>query len=134
MFFIQLPFIAEWFWSRNDFLYYARGISKTLNSEAQKQFPKEKYIEAWSKPNAFRSMLNWYRAGLRNITHVDKTPITVPTLLIWGKRDPFLKFEMAAPSIHLCNNGTLEYIEGAGHFVQHDSPEIVMNMIKNYIQ
>ena len=133
MFFIQFPFLAEWLWSNKKFEYYAKGIRNCLKRDAREKFPIEEYREAWLQPRAFTSMLNWYRAAFRNFRYVNKTPITVPTLLIWGKKDRFLDFRMAKPSIDLCNNGKLELVEGGGHFVQHDAPLEVTKFIKNFI-
>ena len=43
------------------------------------------------------------------------------TLVIWGKRDHALEFNMVQPSVDLCDDGQLLMIEHATHWVQHDA-------------
>ena len=59
--------------------------------------------------------------------------IHVQTLLIWGARDCFLGRQMAQPSIDLCDNGRLEMIKKASHWVQHEEPERVNQLILDFI-
>lgn len=79
-------------------------------------------------------MVNWYRAALRySARQAAATRIRVPSLLIWGARDCFLGQEMAQPSIELCDNGRLEIIEEATHWVQHEEPRRVNQLIFEFI-
>ncbi len=89
-----------------------------------------RYRTAWSQPGAITSMVNWYRA-LR-FKQVEKNPaqnIEIPTLMIWGKLDPHLMWQMAPESIALCNNGRLELVEDATHWVHQDKPEEVNRLL-----
>jgi len=45
--------------------------------------------------------------------------------MLWGARDVALGREMAEPSIALCDDGRLVFLEDATHFVQHDEPDRV---------
>jgi pimeloyl-ACP methyl ester carboxylesterase len=60
--------------------------------------------------------------------------IKVPTLLIWGAKDRFLGREMAQPSINLCDQGQLVFIEEATHWVQHEEPDRVNHLILEFLQ
>ena len=94
----------------------------------------EQYRQAWSQPKAYRSMLNWYRAMIQKPpTPPISTRITVPTLLIWGAKDRFLGREMAQPSIDLCDDGRLIFIEEATHWVQHEEAERVNELIDSFL-
>jgi pimeloyl-ACP methyl ester carboxylesterase len=85
-----------------------------------------RYRAAWSQPGALTAMLNWYRAlVLRSSSGVPRTKIQAPTLMIWGKRDPHLMWQMAPESIAMCENGRLEILEDATHWVHQDRPEQV---------
>ena len=61
-----------------------------------------------------------------------KARISVPTLLIWGAKDRFLGREMAEPSIHLCDDGRLVFLEEASHWVQHEEAERVNELITEF--
>ena len=42
--------------------------------------------------------------------------------------------ELAQPSIDLCDDGRLEFIEEAGNFVQHKEPERVNDLIVDFLR
>jgi pimeloyl-ACP methyl ester carboxylesterase len=92
-----------------------------------------RYREAWSQPGAAKGMFNWYRASLRSRPRrVPSQRVTVPALLIWGARDRFLGRELAQPSIDLCDEGNLIFIEEASHWVQHEEPQQVNNLLLDF--
>jgi len=95
----------------------------------------EHYTQAWSKPKAYHSMINWYRAAIKKPPMYESHPkVIVPTLLIWGELDKFLGSEMAQPSIDLCENGRLVMIEGATHWVQHEKADQVNKLITKFFK
>lgn len=92
------------------------------------------YREAWSQPGAVRGMLSWYRAMLpamfRRFPH---TQIAAPTLLLWGKRDPFLASAMARPSLEPCDRGELVVFDDLTHWLHWDAPERVNPLIASWL-
>ena len=93
------------------------------------------YRRAWSQPKAYTSMLNWYRALVQRPLAPPANPaIAVPTLLIWGAQDKFLGREMAQPSIDLCDDGRLVFIEEATHWVQHEEADQVNELIDTFLR
>jgi len=94
----------------------------------------DRYREAWSQPGAVRTMLHWYRAALRS--HPEwpaDLRVHVPTLLLWGTEDEFLSREMAEPSMAFCDNGRLEFLEGATHWLHHEEPERVNERLIGFL-
>ncbi len=134
MFFFQLPWLPERLFSRKDFAYAEKSL---LGSSRPGTFSDEdlaRYKAAWSQPRAVRSMIHWYRAALRARPPRPKNPrVTVPTLLIWGTQDRFLGQEMAQPSIDLCDQGRLELIPEASHWVQLEEPERVNQLLLDFL-
>lgn len=131
--FFQLPFLPEKTLSMFNYRMLERSM---LNSSRENTFSHEeldRYKEAWRQPGALRGMLNWYRAALNGTIELDQE-VTVPTLLVWGKQDQFLSEEMAQPSIDLCEDGRLEILENATHWVQHEEAEQVNELIQEFIQ
>jgi pimeloyl-ACP methyl ester carboxylesterase len=127
--FFQVPQLPEKLlsWQR------ARLLARVLRSSSEPGTFSDTdlvaYRAAWNQPNAVRSMVNWYRAALR--VPAGRRPsirVTVPTLLIWGVYDQFLKREMAQASIDLCDNGRVVFLPTT-HWVQHEQPERVGELI-----
>jgi pimeloyl-ACP methyl ester carboxylesterase len=132
-FFFQLPWLPERAFRKHHF---ARGVASLQGSSRPGTFSEEDldvYREAWSQPGEVRAMINYYRASLRAQPEPPASPrVRVPTLLLWGRQDPFLGSEMAQPSIDLCDDGRLVFVEEAGHFVQHEEPERVTREILGF--
>jgi epoxide hydrolase 4 len=60
--------------------------------------------------------------------------VQVPVELIWGTRDVAAGVELARQSVALCDQGHLELIEDATHWVQHEQPERVLQLIERFFQ
>jgi pimeloyl-ACP methyl ester carboxylesterase len=133
IFFFQLPWLPERAFRKNDF---ARGVASLQGSSRPGTFSDadlDLYREAWSQPGAVRGMLSYYRASLRAQPEPPASPrVRVPTLLLWGKQDRFLGSEMAAPSIDLCDDGRLVFVDEASHWIQHEEPERVTREILGF--
>lgn len=129
--FFQLPRLPEALARLGNWAVMARTLGSSSRPGTFSEADIAQYKTAWSQPGAFRAMVNWYRAALqRPPTRAVAIRITVPTLLIWGVRDRFLKRDMAQPSIDLCDNGRLIFFENATHWVQHEEAERVTELIK----
>jgi pimeloyl-ACP methyl ester carboxylesterase len=75
-------------------------------------------------------MINWYRSAFqRSGSNQSSQVVEPPTLIIWGKKDPHLSYQMAPLSLEYCRSGELVMIEDATHWVQHDQAEIVSQMM-----
>ena len=95
-----------------------------------------RYREAWGQPGAMTGMINWYRALLRGSQRSTGSPrIQVPTLILWGRQDPHISYEMAPLSAGLCDVARLVTFEDATHWVMHDKPqEVSREMIKHLLE
>lgn len=135
IFFFQLPWLPEFLARRNNWRWLSNAIKKSSRQDTFNDVDMDRYRESWSQPNAISAMLNWYRAFVQKPPAVPANlRISVPTLLIWGVKDTALGKEMAQPSIDLCDNGRLVYIEEATHWVQHDEPEKVNELIGEFLK
>jgi len=84
----------------------------------------------WSRPGAMTAMLNWYRNIFRSSRNPNRQQrITIPTEIIWGKRDKHLVWPMAEASLRFCENGRVVYFEDASHWVMQDKPEDVSRLL-----
>jgi len=133
MAYFQLPILPELSVRALDWSLLARWAfddSPAFDADDLKQ-----YKRAWAQPGAMTGMLNWYRAVRKAPPkRLDSPRITVPTTLIWGKRDHVMKPELAQASIALCDDGHLHTIEAATHWVQHDAPQQVNSIIIDWLK
>ena len=60
--------------------------------------------------------------------------IEIPTLIVWGKQDPHLIWEMAPESAAMCKDCRLEYLENATHWVLQDEPEKTSRLLIEHLR
>lgn len=135
MFFFQIPWLPEQ-WARRQ--NWARSVQALAGSSRPGTFAPgdlDAYRQAWSQPGACTCMLNWYRAAMQKRPAPPAGPrIRVPTLMIWGAQDRFLGRELAQPSIDLCDDGRLVFVEEATHWVQHEEADRVNGLIDAFLR
>ena len=125
-FLFQLPFLPEVALGAADGWLLSRAIRATSRGDAFSDAALERYRTAWTRPNALRSMLHWYRAIVRHPPARPADPrIEPPTMILWGVQDAFLRPKMATAALQHCIDGRLEYIEGTSHWIHHEAPETV---------
>jgi pimeloyl-ACP methyl ester carboxylesterase len=133
MFFFQLPGLPERAFSKDGFAFAEKALRRSSRPGTFTDEDLARYREAWGQPGAPRAMIHWYRAALRTQPRRPESPrVRVPALLIWGARDRFLGQEMAQPSVDLCDDGRLELIPEATHWVQHEEPERVNRLLLGF--
>jgi pimeloyl-ACP methyl ester carboxylesterase len=126
--FFQIPYLPEIFSRAGNWRFLSRAMPGYW-TEVQ----RDRYREAWSRPGAIRAMINWYRATFQlSGASPPSQLVKPPTLIIWGKKDPHLSYQMASLSLEYCQSGELVMIEEATHWVQHDQPELVSQLMINH--
>jgi pimeloyl-ACP methyl ester carboxylesterase len=135
IFFFQIPWLPERLARMGNWRMLVKTLERTSHHGTFTAEDFAHYRDAWSQPRAMTSMLNWYRAFIRRAPRLPTNPrIIVPTLLIWGKQDSVLSSDMAQPSIDLCDNGRLVYLEDATHWVHHETPDTVQDLIIEFLK
>ena len=143
MLFFQIPWLPEWALRRDG----ALVIAKTLRaaSKVRTVWSREKtqpYRDSFMQPGAASAAVGYYRAGLRTGGALRRAaqahPISTPTLIIWGKADPALGFELVdekklAPWFAPGNTPEIEFLEGIGHFVHVEAPERVSQALLRWL-
>lgn len=93
-----------------------------------------RYREAWTQPGALTAMINWYRALFRQDLPIPSAgAIDIPTLLIWGDRDPFGTRALATRSAALGRDVTVEHWPDGTHWTLHDEPERLALRLKDFL-
>ena len=134
IFFFQIPWLPEAFLSAFSFRSAARALTGSSRPGTFSAEDLAQYGAAWSQPGALTAMINWYRAAMRyRIPFPDRT-VRVPTRILWGERDKFLMAEMAHESLRYCANGELFIFAEASHWLQHEQPERVSQLLVEFFR
>lgn len=134
IFFFQFPWLPETLLYAFDFRMSARALQRSSRPGTFSAEDLVQYRAAWSQPGALTAMINWYRAAVRyRIPFPDRT-VRVRTQILWGERDRFLMAQMAHESLRYCATGELFTFAEASHWLQHEEPEIVSEMLIKFFQ
>jgi pimeloyl-ACP methyl ester carboxylesterase len=134
MFYFQIPAVPERTVARDGFSFFKRSLradSPGSFSDADLAL----YEQAWSQPGALTASINYYRAALRTSPRAalaQLVPIKTETMVIWGMRDRHLGSELAEPLPQWVPNVRMERIAQATHWVQHDAPERVNELLTDF--
>jgi pimeloyl-ACP methyl ester carboxylesterase len=123
--FFQLPRVPESLLRARRYSLLARLLKSSARRGTFSDDDIEHYRQAWSQPQALRSMLNWYRAFTIQSLPDGSSRVSVPTTIIWGDKDVALRNVMAEESAALCDDGELIWMRGVSHWVQHEASEAV---------
>jgi epoxide hydrolase 4 len=136
MLFFQLPWLPERILRRRDWALLVRVLRDTSPPGVFSDSDLEQYKESWARKGALTGMLNWYRAAplrpSKFFLDSDVSRVKVPALLIWGKNDQFAGETMARESLQYCDDGHLEILENATHWVQHEEPAQLNNLLSQF--
>jgi pimeloyl-ACP methyl ester carboxylesterase len=138
MFFFQLPWLPERAVRAGDWRGLRYGFEHDARPGAFTPQDIDRYREAWSQPGAATATINYYRASMRRPPGREGrglTPITAPTLVIWGERDRYLSSALAEPDrADVPNLKGVVRLRGASHWVQHDEPDRVSELLIEFFK
>ncbi|CAB3402880.1 unnamed protein product [Caenorhabditis bovis] len=112
--------------------------SKEMGIRNREYFTDED-LEAWkytfsNNGASFKYPINYYRNMFDPTMLNGKEEILkMPVLIIWGTEDGALGKELAHLSLKNLENGKVEYIEGASHWVQQDAPLTVNKLMREFL-
>ena len=134
IFFFQLPWLPEIILRRKSWQLLLRTLRNTLPPAVFSDSDLELYQESWSRTGSLTAMLNWYRAALLRPLKLKfaASRVKIPVLLIWGKQDWFMGETMASKSLAYCDDGHLEMVDTATHWVQHEQPARVNTVVSQF--
>ena len=119
----------DWFFEKT----FSDHVDLALIPESEKQ----QYLDEWSQPGALTAMLNWYRASplivpppgvtvpIPDFLLRFSTRIVIPTLVIWGMRDPALLPVQLDGLDTLVDDLDIVRLPDAGHFAPWEAPNAV---------
>ena len=110
--------------SANDYAFLRLAWTESTPDEI------EDYLSVFSQPGALHAAINWYRACNGHARALDDDsfvfgPVSTPTLLLWGKDDPYVRrmaFDLAPPHM----TGPYRTVEvDAGHWLVQEARDAV---------
>jgi pimeloyl-ACP methyl ester carboxylesterase len=129
-FYFQLPWLPERKLRRDGYRAIRSIFAKTSRPGTFSAEDLDRYVAAAAQPGALTAMLSWYRAAFRYPPRRLRSPrVDAPTLILWGTRDMALGREMVAPSAALCREVAVTYFEESGHWLPHEEPERVNELL-----
>ncbi len=129
----QLPWVPEAVLRTRGFA-VLRGMVRGMGrSGTFSDTDLDRYAAEWARPGVLTAMLNYYRAlRLRSATR-EASRIAPPTLVLWGGLDPTLERHVAEAGAALCDDGRLEVLPEAMHWVQLEEPGRVNTAILAFL-
>lgn len=127
----------EWFFEHS-FMRHLQASNVSAEDRAA-------YLDEWSQPGAIHSMLNWYRATPMHVPGMDEVPprpafldapfpvLNMPTLIIWGMKDPALLPCQLEGLDTLVSDLTIARID-CGHFTPWEAPEAVNVAVRSFLE
>jgi len=90
------------------------------------------YVSILGTPVALDAALAWYRAVPRLAVTIG--PITVPTMYVWGDRDPTVGRQAAeGTAAHVTGPYRFVELSGVGHFASDESPDRVSELLLEHL-
>ena len=132
--FFQIPWLPERIFSAFNFCVGTRALLRSSRPGTFSPDDLAQYRTAWSQRGALTAMINWYRAAVRYRVPFSDPTVRVPTRILWGERDKFLMSEMARESLRYCTNAKLFPFPDATHWLQHEEPERVSQLLMEFFQ
>lgn len=114
-------------------------FGKDLAEGFLSQEDKATQIAQWEQDGAWKSMLKWYRAagfdysGNLGAQRDPPDPVTVPTLLIWGKEDALFAPSALFGLGEIALNCEIREIEGGGHCVFREHPTLCNRLVAEFL-
>ena len=136
----QIPGLAEWLLRSKNY----RGIERVFRGSTAHQPERftdeviDVYKESASRRGALTAMLNYYRAlvrggGIKRLRARGFPMIEIPTLILWGERDPILPVEMIEDADSWASDLTVRLIPDSGHWLQQEAPEAVNAYLQEWL-
>jgi pimeloyl-ACP methyl ester carboxylesterase len=140
------PPIPEEILARDDFALLDSMLERIGGSAARlTDGERVAYHEAWGQPGALTGGLNYYRAARMGDqvaaggvaeeyeAKIQSQRVEVPTLVIWGERDPALLTGLTRGLERWIPDLRVEILAGAGHWVPYERPDEVNAMIREFV-
>lgn len=112
-----------------------RGLRGVVRAGVIEPEVLDRYLGWISEPDGARWLVHFfgqYRVGERTELGERLGEIECPTAIVWGRRDAYLRREVAEELAAQIPNAELSLID-AGHFVMEEAPDAVLGALKRLV-
>nr|XP_008248912.1 epoxide hydrolase 3 [Oryctolagus cuniculus] len=136
VFLFQLPWLPEKLLSMSDFqilkstlTHHKTGIPRLTPAEL------EAFLYEFSQPGGLTGPINYYRNLFRNFP-LEPQELAMPTLLLWGEKDPYFELGLVGAISSRFVPGRLEthVLRGAGHWIPQSHPQEMHQYMWAFLQ
>ncbi len=125
--------------------FFERAIVGNIGQGRVLEAERQQYLEEWARPGAMEAMLNWYKAAKLLVPQPGMTvplpdallrfggKIRVPTLVIWGMKDPALLPVQLEGLDQLVEDLTIVRLPDAGHFAPWEAPDETAHALEAFL-
>lgn len=125
--------------------FFDRVIGDNAGAARILEADRQQYLAEWSQPGALTDMLNWYRAARLFVPPTSLTlpvpdqvlrrvpRIAIPTLVVWGMRDPALLPVQLDGLDRLVDDLAIVRLPEAGHFIPWEAPGEVARALRAFL-
>jgi pimeloyl-ACP methyl ester carboxylesterase len=135
--FFQVPWLPELVLGACDFALLERAWRlQPVHTGAFAAGDIPAYKQALRGPGALTGPIHYYRAALRYPRDLYGEPqaVPVPTLLVWGERDPYLSVRLTDGLSRWVPDLCVERIADASHWIQNDVPDHVNGLLARFFR
>ena len=129
--FFQLPVVPERWLLADGAKMLRRALITTSRPGTFSEAELDGYVHEWAEPGAMTAMLNWYRA-LARLPRRNPPRVTMPVLVLWGRRDHALQPGLAEASLDLCDQGRIRWFPDTTHWIQHENAAEVTQALTEF--
>lgn len=127
--------------SRNDFASFRREIidpHRALGTMTEEE--ADEYLALWRHAESLAAGLNYYRANKsgppsgddNEPRHVPDTIVKIPTLVIWGEKDPYFTPDNVDLMREVVPDLTVRRFADNDHWIVHQKPDEVARLIAQF--
>ena len=131
--FFQLPWVPEATLGGLNFAGLKAMMRGSAHVDTFEPGALDRYAEAWAHPGSLTAMLNYYRALRERRSGDAPARLAPPTLILWADDDRFLERHVAEAGLALCDDGRLEFVEGASHWLHIERPDLINARITAFL-
>jgi pimeloyl-ACP methyl ester carboxylesterase len=94
----------------------------------------ERTVARLSEPGALTAALNWYRGATNDTFDLPVGRITVPTLYLWGREDPWLGQGAAELTVHYIDaEYRFQIMDGVSQWMALEAPDEVIALLLDHV-